>query len=114
MTKYTDNLWRDLVREQGSTSAQVDRAKPGRARRPLAQIVAGSTLVLVAVGTALALVLTAPARPAATGGTSAAAGSSQVRTAAYTITRSDNGSVLVQVSEEKNSGKVQDRLSAMV
>ena|ERR1700759_3479953 len=113
MTKYTDNLWRDLVREHGSTFAHVDRAKPGRARRPRAQIVAGSTLVLVAVGTALALVLTAPARPAATGGTSAAAGSSQVRTAAYTITRSDNGSVLVQVSEEENIVQANARLTAM-
>ena len=113
MTKYTDNLWRDLVREHGSTFAHVDRAKPGRARRPRAQIVAGSTLVLVAVGTALALVLTAPARPAATGGTSAAAGSSQVRTAAYTITRSDNGSVLVQVSEEENIVQANAKLTAM-
>ncbi len=98
MTKFTDNLWRDLVQEHGATFARVDRTKPDRVRRPRTRVIAGTTLVLTAVGTVLALTLTAPGRTAATGGTSAAGGS-RVVTAAYTITRSDNGSVLVELNQ---------------
>ena len=36
MTKFTDNLWSDLVREHGPTLAHADRPEPGRARRPRA------------------------------------------------------------------------------
>jgi hypothetical protein len=113
MTKYTDNLWRDLVREHGATFAHVERPKPGRARRPRTQIIAGSTLVLAAVGIALALALTGPARTAATGGASAAAGNSQVRTAAYTITHSKGGSVLVKLSNSNSMPDVNQQLTAM-
>jgi len=112
MTKFTDNLWRDLVQEHGATVARVDRTKPDRVRRPRTRVIAGTTLVLTAVGTVLALTLTAPGRTAATGGTSAAGGSRAV-TAAYTITRSDNGSVLVQVSQEENIVLANARLTAM-
>jgi hypothetical protein len=113
MTKYTDNLWRDLVQEHGATFARVDRTKPDRVRRPRTRVIAGSTLALTAMGTVLALTLTAPARTAATGGTSTAAGGSQVVTAAYTITRSDNGSVLVQVSQKENIVLANAKLTAM-
>ncbi|HEX4254306.1 MAG TPA: hypothetical protein VH089_04405 [Streptosporangiaceae bacterium] len=113
MTKYTDNLWRDLVREHGATFAHVSRPEPRRVRRPRTQIIAGSTLVLAAVGTALALALTAPARTAASGGTSAAAGKSQVHTAAYTITRNDNGSVLVQVSQKESIVLANNKLTTL-
>ena len=34
MTKFTDNLWRDLVREHGPALALADRPEPGRARSP--------------------------------------------------------------------------------
>ena len=33
MTKFTDNLWRDLVQEHGAAIALADRPEPGRARR---------------------------------------------------------------------------------
>jgi hypothetical protein len=113
MTKYTDNLWRDLVQEHGATFARVDRTKPDRVRRPRTRVIAASTLALAAVGTVLALTLTAPARTAATGGTSTAAGGSQVVTAAYTITRNHNGSVLVELNQNSALPQVNAKLTAM-
>jgi hypothetical protein len=65
MTKFTDHLWSDLVREHGSTLTQAERPKPSRAagagvlRRP--RIVAGSTLGLASLGVALTLVLSGSA-----------------------------------------------------
>ena len=56
MTKFTDNLWHDLAREHGPTLALADRPEPGRApllRRP--RVLAGSTLGLAGIGTALVL-----------------------------------------------------------
>ena len=82
MTKYTDNLWRDLVREHGATLAQADRPEPGRAHRPRTQVLAGSTLALAGAGTALALTLTA------TGSTPA-----------YAVTKGEDGSVLVKLND---------------
>ena len=32
MTDFTDNLWDDLVREQGATLTQAGRPEPGRGR----------------------------------------------------------------------------------
>ena len=70
MTKFTDNLWRDIAREHGPALARAERPGPGPAsflRRP--RVLAGGTLALAAAGTALGLGLTAPgSTPAATGG----------------------------------------------
>jgi hypothetical protein len=79
MTKFTDNLWRDLAREHGPALAQADRREPGRSRHP--RVIAGSTLALAAAGTALGLGLTA---------TSASP--------ALAVTRQHDGSVLVEVN----------------
>jgi hypothetical protein len=87
MARYTDNLWDDLVREHGATLAQADRPEPGRPpllRRP--RVLAGSTLALAAVGTALAFGLTA---------TSA--------TPALAVTRQHDGSVLVEVNVNEST-----------
>jgi hypothetical protein len=84
MTKFTDNLWRDLAREHGPALAHADRPQQGRARRP--RVIAGSTLVLAAAGTALGLGLTA---------TSA--------TPALAVTRQPDGSVLVKVNVEQTT-----------
>jgi hypothetical protein len=84
MTKFTDNLWRDLAREHGPALAQADRPEQGRARRP--RVIAGSTLALAAAGTALGLGLTA---------TSA--------TPALAVTRQPDGSVLVKVNVEQKT-----------
>jgi hypothetical protein len=79
MSKFTDNLWSDLMQEHGPAIATASRPAPGRARRP--RIIAGSTLVLAGVGTALTLALT---------GTSALP--------ALAVTRQQDGSVLVTVN----------------
>jgi hypothetical protein len=83
MTRYTDNLWSDIVREHGATIATADRPAAGRPallRRP--RILAGSTLALAGGGTALALALTA-------------AGS----TPAFAVTKTADGSVLVNINQ---------------
>jgi hypothetical protein len=87
MSKFTDHLWQDLVREHGPTLVQADRPQPGRAggrllRRP--RVLAGSTLGLAGVAAALVLALS---------GTAAT-------TPALAVTRQDDGSVLVKVNAD--------------
>ena len=87
MTRYTDNLWGDLLREHGATLAHADRAEPGRPallRRP--RVLAGSTLALAGVGTALTLGLTAA-----------------TSTPALAVTRQHDGSVLVEVNVDEST-----------
>ena len=97
MTKFTDNLWRDLVREHGPTLAHADRPGPGRARllrRP--RVLAGSTLGLAGAGTALVLVLSAAGSPPA-----------------YAITTEGNGSVLVTINQNSALPQANAKLTAM-
>jgi len=90
MSDFTDNLWRDLVREHGATLARTDRPAPAHAarvrflRRP--RILAGSTLGLAGIGAALLLAL---------GGTAATA-------PAFAVTRNNDGSVLVHLNYVKD------------
>jgi hypothetical protein len=96
MTKFTDNLWRDLVREHGPTLAHADRPGPGRARRPRPRVLAGSTLALAGAGAALTLGLTA------TGSTPA-----------YAITKNGDGSVLVTINQNSALPQANAKLTAM-
>jgi hypothetical protein len=59
MSKFKDRLWRELVREHGADLAQVKRPVAQRRRGAGPRVLAGTTLGLAGVGTALALVLTA-------------------------------------------------------
>ena len=103
MSKYTDRLWSDLVHEHGPTLAHADRPEPGRVgragvlRRP--RILAGSTLGLAGVATALVLAL---------GGTAAT-------TPAFAITRNNDGSVLVHLNYDTNQNlpEVEAKLHSM-
>jgi hypothetical protein len=103
MSKFTDHLWSDLVREHGATLAHTARPQPRRGdaagllRRP--RVLAGSTLGLAGVGAALVLVL---------GGTAAT-------TPAFAVTRSDDGSVLVHLNyvEDQNLPQVNEKLASM-
>jgi hypothetical protein len=102
MSKFTDHLWSDLLREHGPTLAQADRPQPGRSsvlRRP--RILAGSTLGLAGVGTALVLAL----------------GGAAATTPAFAITKSSDGSVLVKLNytnpQQRSIGQVNDKLAAM-
>ena len=109
MTRYTDNLWGDLVREHGATIANADR--PAASQTPVyrqPRAIAGGTLALAVAGTALGFALTAP------GGTPAATGTKRVfTTAAYTITQNTNGSVVVQINQATSLPQANAKLTAM-
>jgi hypothetical protein len=102
MSKFTDHLWSDLVREHGATLAQADRPEPVRARgarflrRP--RFLAGSTLGLAGVGAALVLILGGSAAPAA-----------------FAITTNSDGSVQVKLSYAANQNlpQVNQQLASM-
>jgi hypothetical protein len=97
MTKFTDHLWRDLVREHGPTLANADRPEPGRVRllqRP--RVLAGSTLGLAGVGAAVVLALGATSSPPA-----------------YAITTNDDSSVLVTINENSALPQANAKLTAM-
>jgi hypothetical protein len=96
MSKFTDHLWRDLVREHGPTLAQAARPEPGRARRPRARVLAGSTLALAGVGAALTLVLSATAS-----------------TPAFAVTRHHDGSVSVKINSRSGIAGANRELAAM-
>jgi hypothetical protein len=103
MSKFTDHLWSDLMQEHGPAIANASRPGPGRARRP--RIIAGGTLALAVVGTALGLGLTS------TGGTT---GGTTIVTAAYTITTHSNGSILVKMGDQESVEAVDHQLNAMI
>jgi hypothetical protein len=105
MSKFTDHLWSDLVREHGPTLAHAARPEPGRSGRARGagflrrrRVLAGSTLGLAGVGAALLLAL---------GGTAAT-------TPAFAVTRNDDG-VLVHLNyvEKLNLPQLEAKLHSM-
>jgi hypothetical protein len=96
MSKFTDHLWSDLAREHGPALAHADQPGSGRVRRPRPRVLAGSTLALAGVGTALALGLTA------TGGTPA-----------FAVTKNGDGSVLVTINQASSLPQANAKLTAM-
>ena len=110
MTRFTENLWNDLAQEYGEALDQAERPGPGWARRP--GLIAGSTLALAAAGTALGLGLTSTSGRTPAGST-AAGGIRKVVTTGYTITKMSNGSVLVQINQEKSIVAADAKLSSM-
>jgi hypothetical protein len=107
MSKFTQNLWSDLVKEHGPAIANAARPGPGRARRP--GIIAGSTLTLAVAGTALGLGLTSAGSSAGS-----TAGSTAAVTAAYTITTHSGGSILVQINNRQSIDAANQKLNAMI
>ena len=112
MTKFTDNLWRDLAREHGPALEQAGGPRQRRTRRPGPRVIAGSTLAVVAVAAGLTLGLTSTGSTATSTAASTAVGSTRVVTAAYTITKSSS-SVLVQMGQAETIEAVNQKLSAM-
>ena len=97
MTKFTDNLWHDLVQEHGATLAHAGRPEPGQARRlRRPRVIAGGTLALAGAGTALAFVL-------------GAVGS----TPAWAVTTSSDGSVQVTINQLSALPQANAKLAAM-
>lgn len=100
MSKFTDNLWQDIVREHSAALVYAEPPKPARMRARLRRprVLAGSTLGLASVGAALTLFL---------GGTADTA-------PAFAVTTT-NGSVLVQLNyqAQQNLPQVNAELAAM-
>jgi hypothetical protein len=92
MTRFTDNLWRDLAQEHGPALA----AGPGprKARRP--RVLAGSTLALAGAGAAIGLVLT-----------------SASGTPAFAVTQNGDGSVLVTLNQTEALPQANHKLADM-
>jgi hypothetical protein len=99
MSKFTDHLWQDLAREHGPALALAGRPEPGRVRRP--RVVAGSTLALAGAGAAIAFVLTST--------------SSTPASAAVTVARVSDGSILVTLNQPGSQALSQadQKLAAM-
>ncbi|MGI8715925.1 MAG: hypothetical protein ACR2NR_22640 [Solirubrobacteraceae bacterium] len=95
MSKFTDHLWRDLVREHGPTLAHADRPEPGQPRRR-PRVLAVSTLGLAGVGAALVLALSGSATPPA-----------------YAVTTNGDGSVTVQIDRTSSIVAANNKLAAM-
>lgn len=107
MTKFTDNLWSDLMQEHGPAIANASRPGQGRVRRP--RVIAGGTLALAVAGTALGLGLTS------TGGTAVSAtGGTTLVTTAYTITTHSNGSILVKIGQDESIIAADQKLNALI
>jgi hypothetical protein len=97
MSKFSDHLWQDLVREHGAALAAGARQAPGGhrlLRRPRA--LAGASLGVAGVGTALALVLGVLGSPPA-----------------YAVTTNGNGSVTVQLNEISSLPQANDKLASL-
>ena len=99
MTKFTDNLWRDLAQEHGPALAQAGRPGPGRARSP--RVIAGGTLARAGAGAAIALVLTST--------------SSTPASAAVTVAKTSDGSILVTLNQPGSQAisQADQKLAAM-
>jgi hypothetical protein len=99
MSKFTENLWSDLVREHGAALAEGSRPGPARARRP--HVIAGSTLALASAGAAVALVLTSTSPTPAS--------------AAVTVAKVSDGSILVTLNQpgSKAVAQADQKLRAM-
>jgi hypothetical protein len=97
MTKFTDNLWSDLMEEHGHTLDNTDPQPPRRRRRP--RVLAASTLGLAGIGAGLVLALS---------GTAATS-------PALAVTKSSDGSVLVKLdyAQNQNLPQVNAKLAAM-
>lgn len=108
MTKFTDNLWKDIAAEHGPAIERAQRPAAGRTRHP--GLIASGTLALAIGGTALAVGLTS-AGGAPAGG--APAGTTQVRTAAFTITKSSDGTVLLRLNRYSSIYTINQKLASM-
>lgn len=103
MTKYTDNLWRDLAREHGAALERAGRPEADRSRRLSPRVLAGGSLALAGIAAVATFGLTSTgSSPAGTTTTTTAGGTTKVVTAAYTITKKSDGAVLVQVNQEQS------------
>lgn len=96
MSKFQDRLWRELVEEHGARLAQMTRPAINHRRRPRPRLLAGTTVGLAGVGTAVALIVSA-------------AGSSP----AFAVTRNNDGTVTVWIRRVEGIAGANARLAAL-
>jgi hypothetical protein len=94
MSKFTDRLWSELVRDHGAELAQVTRKPPHRFRKP--RILAGTGAGVAAAGTAAALLLGAAST-----------------SPAFAVTRNHDGSVTVTITRLGSISGANQRLRAL-
>ena len=95
MSRFTERLWNELVREHGAELAQLKRpATHGGHSRP--RVLAGTTLGLAAAGAAIVLVL-------------GAAGSSP----AFAVTKNHDGTVTVEIKRIEGITGANAKLAAL-
>src|SRR5579863_1942495 len=96
MSKFTDRLWRELVRDHSEELSALEREHASRARVRRPRLLAGSTVGLAGIGTVIALVLSA-------------AGS----TPAFAVTQNHDGSVSVWIRTLSGIGGANQRLHTL-
>src|SRR5579863_1475792 len=96
MSKFTDRLWRELVRDHSEELSALEREHAARVRVPRPRLLAGSTVGLAGIGTVIALVLSA-------------AGS----TPAFAVTQNQDGSVSVAVRSFDGIAGANNRLAQL-
>jgi hypothetical protein len=96
MSKFEDRLWRELVKEHGAELAQMTPPAADHRRRQRPKLLAGTTVGLAGVGTAVALIVSA-------------AGSSP----AFAVTRNNDGTVTVLIRRLDGIAGANARLEAL-
>lgn len=96
MSKFTDHLWQDLVRDHGARLVHAERPEPARTLSVRPRMLAGGALGLAGAGAALGLLLSvATAAPA------------------FAVTKSPDGSVTVQIDNTTSLPAANQKLVAM-
>lgn len=96
MSRFTDHLWQELVRDHGARLAHSDRPEPARSPRMRARLVAGGALGLAGAGTALGLLLSVATAPPA-----------------FAVTTNPDGSLTVQIDNTTALPAANHKLTAM-
>ena len=96
MSEFEDNLWLEVVREHGHDLACARRPVSERRRATRTQLLAGTTVGLVAVATAAALLVGASTSPPA-----------------FAVTRNPDGTVTVNLTRPSGIAGANRKLAAM-
>ena len=96
MSEFEDNLWLSVVREHGDELARTVRTVHKHRRAPRAQLLAGTTVGLIAVATAAVLLLGA-----------------STSSPAFAVTRNPDGTVTVNLMKLSGIAGANKRLAAM-
>ena len=96
MSEFEDNLWREVVEEHGPELAHAQRPATGRGWRTRPRLLAGTTAGAVAVGTGVALLLSATAS-----------------SPAFAVTRHRDGSVTVRLTRVSGIAGANRQLASM-